>query len=128
MKPTKFRGKRINNSKWVYGYYVQRLWDGVPSTSYIILKKCAVSNWQEILVPVIPETVGQFTGLLDKSGKEIYEGDRTNYGAVQWLETRLMWVVKMDNDCFISLVHFNDIEIIGNIHDNPKLEKEANNE
>lgn len=67
MREIKFRGKRVNDCEWVYGDLLRM--HGVP----YIYPDPAPNGWNDY--EVITNTVGQFTGLHDKNGKEIYEGD-----------------------------------------------------
>lgn len=113
MREIKFRGKRVNNGEWVYGDLLRI--HGVP---YIYLDP-APNGWNDY--EVIPDTVGQFTGLLDKNGKEVYFDDivRNKYGdigSVIWFSD---WSLRVDwggGD-----IHFIDpewgLEVAGNIHD-----------
>ena len=134
MREIKFRGKKVEDELWTTGYlirYGRKAWilhpEGIVSSHYDILGK-----WVEREIPrafvveVIPETVGQFTGLHDKNGKEIYEGD-----IVLMKEGDEFWICKViyDPPDFVAvdnkenryfLKHFNP-KIIGNIYDNPEL-------
>ena len=82
---------------------------------------------------VIPETVGQYTGLTDKNGKKIFEGDIIK--ADNWLHQNMkiytivfensgFYAKHKDEDCW-NFDHLENIEIIGNIHDNPELLKDG---
>lgn len=127
MRDILFRGTRKDNAEWVYGYYefyngghyINIQTDRVNSGGYPIRE----------FIKVIPETVGQYTGLTDKNGKRIFEGDIVK--GENWLHKdhcihRVVfneggfYFIDKDGDPWHH-DHINDFEIIGNIHDNPEL-------
>lgn len=131
MRKIKFRGKRINGGEWVYGSLLQDTGLGKAREDTLI---CAEST----AFSVIPETVGQFTSLIDKNGKEIYEGDVVRF--IDYTYTPLdglkhegyiaynkgyFEIVVGDNLRYclhsLQLWVYNHCEVIGNIHDNPDL-------
>ena len=135
MREILFRGKRCDNGEWVQGYYIraEHHWHnhGIHK-DWITLGASANGGWFALhnKYAVKAETVGQHTGLTDKNGKKIFEGD-----IVRYMNKETMVVVwNKDSASFAiaySALNFNYLatissaniylEVIGNIHDNPEL-------
>lgn len=122
----KFRGKRVDGKGWFRGLLALNRSD---ENSYYIQSPLYDSDgyrgYQQY--EVTPETVGQFTGLTDRNGKEIYEGDIVRYHPE--MNAGIGRVVYLGSGFYVT-DEFNGllddfavmgIEVIGNIHDNPEL-------
>ena len=148
MREIKFRGKatrdhpalKIKKGDWVYGYLVDK---------YLISVDIYMDDYGDlhcVLVEVDPETVGQYTTVDDKNGKEIYEGDivKIKYEAViDWISCRTKEIEAIGKVIFLNedyrtgrqmsefvvktlstwIKFFNckEIETLGNIYENPEL-------
>lgn len=154
----KFRGKSKNNNEWCCGTYIftddnkNNPFGGRPfKESHKIVFWCSgdwnMGGWD--YEEVIPETIGQYIGLKDKNGKEIYEGDIILNQQIGWWDSKYIGIVKycekncryeIDisanhihpdrilfdkictiNDGYTTEAYINEFEVIGNIHDNPEL-------
>lgn len=129
MRDIKFRGKRLDNGEWVCGYFAMIMREKPrPGKLTPRVDFCIYANDGE-WYKVDPETVGQYTGLTDKGGKEIYEGDiiKTDFSYATWIgfvhfnKGNFELVDSDKNGQYLTLSVLSDIEIIGNIHDNPEL-------
>ena len=133
MREILFRGKRKSDEQWIYG---RLSYNGLGDTMKIIEN----NFFKEI--QVLSDTIGQYTGLTDKNGKKIFEGD------LLLSNGSLIWLVAFENGAFVCKderfeTFFNfyehsdydfktksfksyiseDYKVIGNIHDNPELLK-----
>ena len=147
-----YRGKRCSDGEWVYGFYVEskHSWQGhKPHKSWIVPNAISNGGFFNILgrYAVKDDTVGQFTGLVDKNGVKIFEGDvvrkrdltfglkfngvvvyNSEIGCFRIHSENNGVTMRMgfeasdvydDGKCTVPVKY--DYEVIGNIHDNPEL-------
>ena len=126
MREIVFRGKHSEKSRWDYGdLYMDH------GRTYIASRD--MMHGVRVHGEVIPDTVGQFTGLIDKNGKPIFEGDiiklRLLAAKMEWkgvCEYRsgafgLAWQYAGERYCTFAGTCNAEYEVLGNIHDNPEL-------
>lgn len=133
MREILFRGKRVDNGEWIYGFFIN---DSYGIRKFIkpniiigdIGEASFNGNGDYISYEVIPETVGQYTGEKDKNGKKIFEGDVVEVpnwdfaGMVEYAIPECRYEIAMLDGDYVMMHDFaSDVEIIGNIHDNPEL-------
>lgn len=132
----KFRALRTDGKRWVYGFLVV----GEEAT-YIVYKAYNDDYdfaWKNVFIEVIHESVGQYTGLKDKNGVEIYEGDLLNWKCsksgskkernyiveIYWHRHRYALTIHHEEKKWAtgkSYWNESDRKLIGNIHENPGL-------
>jgi uncharacterized phage protein (TIGR01671 family) len=120
MREILFRGKRIDNGEWVFGSLLVE-GDGRK----IVVPKKGMVGCFVIMYPIDPKTVGQYTGLEDKNGVKIFEGDivQDELGKVFLVEyVRFGYVLKQIGEPWCRFPYeYDEYEVIGNIYDNPDL-------
>lgn len=132
----KFRGKSKNSGEWLYGYLFNYELSLTAVTPCINI--CIPASLEEVYsdCTVYSDTIGQYTGLRDKDGKEIYEGDIVYIGSN--LKAVVIWFngsFRFKDELSCKATYFEDMGvmmrdydvcIIGNIYDNPELLKGGN--
>ena len=140
MREILFRGKRTDNGEWIYGYYTKARYYLNEKEMHVIFApdgeafpRNEFSEYEE----VDPETVYQFTGLTDKKGRKVFEGDiikckvhemngyRVRRGIVEY--HGVGFIMNLDPNSWYDQKNISfDCEVIGNIYDNPELLKGGN--
>ena len=151
MREILFRGKQVTDNVWFEG----GINTGTNGKPYIVRRskyRFDTNDWDAsdiyvsdphytlACVEIVPETLGQFTGLFDKNDKKIFEGDivKTKYGRlciVVWFSNQVhcgwdLEAIRSFDNCFrtrypdsVDLYKKDNLEVVGNIHDNPELLK-----
>lgn len=149
MREIKFRGYDLYSESWVYGAYIKHI-DSTPClftskeeeekwykehTKHLIVFDGFSDWWMprgiDVCTSIVPDSIGQSTGLFDVNKKEIFEGDIVKYTLynksvlyeVKYNNSTLSWQLsnKLENEN-ISFAFKSRLEVIGNIYENPEIE------
>lgn len=121
MREILFRGQRIDNGEWVYGSLITAIVSKKNKSinTFIKLQDAVETNLETFVVK--PESIGQFTGLSDKNGNKIFEGDILKSDMFDSQEFTCEFISGSFNGYTYGYLlkneHFNRSEIIGNIHE-----------
>ena len=138
MREILFRGKRLDNGEWVEGYLYEHepalvgivSENDVQEPSKWFIARTGFADWNMPrpveFVEVDPYTVDQYTGLKDKNGKRIFEGDILCFDETvfvcYWDGGNIEFGLRNNEESIgMAYVAVYDAEIIGNVHDNPEL-------
>lgn len=123
MREIKFRGWNGKNKKWIYGYYFVNRGEHFISPDEVVNPLVSYNDFV-----VDKDSVGQYTGVKDKNGKEVYDGDIVSSGATTGVVVydceQAGFVVQKEKTIELRFYSLLGIEVIGNIHDNPELIKQ----
>lgn len=117
MREILFRGKRTDNKQWTEGFYA--LIGEINPNSYIVTS----AGYR---IRVAHKSISQYTGLTDKNGKKIFEGDiveyREEYGCISYHNEEGMFCVEFDTWLTdFDHIYGREVEVVGNIYDNPNF-------
>ena len=122
-----FRGYNPKNGKWLYGYYLVN-----RGKHYIVPDGIQPPSATPEDFEAEPESIGQYTGLKDRDGKKIYEGDIIggSNGSINGYEWPFKLQIEWNKEaCGFNTPKWRDMDkthyydVVGNVHDNPELVK-----
>lgn len=122
MKEILFRAKRIDNGEWVEGLP----WKKKYNTNKLFISCFPDKDDNEEAFVVVPETIGQYIGLCDRNGTQIFAGDIVSYrgehAAIVYDEETARFCLSFDTwSTDFDHLYGKDVEVIGNAYDNPEL-------
>lgn len=126
MREILFRGKEKTTGEWVYGGYAKESHESWANfETYIVDDSVSSSSWNPCVIAVAPATVGQYTGLNDKNGMRIFEGDiienRVGTYSIRYNSEMASFrriVYTGNKESFpVPLLGTSHDEVIGNIHE-----------